>query len=100
MIAPSIAEILQRCKRGANGVISGVCAMADVAAYKDITAKADKMPRGACLLYRNRKPKGDDPWSYYGVLKQEDGQMFWVLAWPRVVNGETVIELKFTPKRT
>lgn len=81
-----------------GGVIGGVWAMA--LERKDVSAKADKMPRGSCLLYRSKKTERDDPWSYWGVLKQDDGKTFWVFAWPRLVKGEPVIELKFTPKRS
>jgi hypothetical protein len=56
------------------------------------------MPRDSALLYPNKQPAGNDPPKYRGFLKLSDGRCFWVSAWGRSVHGETVVELRLTPK--
>jgi hypothetical protein len=68
------------------------------APYQDVTARANSMPRNACLLYRNKTPKGPDSAAYRGVTKLQDGQTFWIGIWPRTVNGEPVVELRLSKK--
>jgi hypothetical protein len=95
--SPTLAEIKARLAAGLP--INGIWAMASAPKpFLNITDKADKMPRNACLLYKNHNPKDAQAASYRGVVRLEDGQTFWVGAWPRTVKGETVIELRFSPK--
>jgi hypothetical protein len=65
---------------------------------KDIS-KASSMSRNATILYRNRKPKGEDPASFGGLLKLTDGQVFWCYLWPRKIGEKDVVELRLVPKR-
>jgi hypothetical protein len=66
--------------------------------YSDVTARSSQMPRDSALLYPNKDPRGDDPPRYRGFLKLADGSCFWISAWGRTVKGETVVELRLTPK--
>jgi hypothetical protein len=56
------------------------------------------MPRNACLLYKNKRPKNTGSPRYLGILRLADGQTFWVGAWRRTVGNEAAIELKLSPK--
>jgi len=95
--SPTLAEI--KARRAAGLPINGIWAMASAAKpFLDVTDKADKMPRNACLLFKNHIPKGAQAASYRGVVRLEDGLTFWVGAWPRTIKGETVIELRFSPE--
>jgi hypothetical protein len=66
---------------------------------KDITDRASKLRRGTCILYKNSHTAGEDPAQYLGVLRTLDGNLHWVCAWGRTVNGNVVIELAVTPKK-
>ena len=70
---------------------------------KDISNKTTSMPPNAAILYRNdnstRAKNNNDPCSYFGVTKITEPGFYWVLAWPRLVNGKTVVELEFKPKQ-
>jgi hypothetical protein len=61
---------------------------------KDITARSHQMKRDACLLYRNRDPRGDDPAHYRGLMRDADGTEFWVGLWVREVKGQRVLEIQ------
>jgi hypothetical protein len=65
---------------------------------RDITERSFKMPRDACILYRNREPRGDDPCHYRGVMTDADGSTYWVGCWERLVKGERVSEIRRVPK--
>jgi hypothetical protein len=75
-----------------------VWALADAKTPQDITERSYKMPRDACILYRNRKPSGEDSAHYWGVMKDSDGQTFWVGLWVRTVKGQKVLEIRRVPK--
>jgi hypothetical protein len=66
--------------------------------YVDLTARAHALGRNGCLLYRNLKPKNTDSLAYLRVLKLVDGTTFWVVAWPRLVNNETIVEIRLSLK--
>jgi hypothetical protein len=66
---------------------------------EDITQRSQQMPRDSCILYRNQDPRGDDPSHYRGVMKDADGQTFWVGLWVRTCKGRRVLEIKRTPKK-
>jgi hypothetical protein len=70
-----------------------------VTGLKDITERASKLKPGEAVLYKNAHPTGDDPPEYLAVARINQPGLFWVLAWPREVNGRVVIELRWTPKR-
>lgn len=72
--------------------------MSTQANYQDATGRSHQMPRNSALLYSNKQPAGRDPPMYRGLLKLSDGRCFWVSAWGRKVNSETVVELQLTPK--
>jgi hypothetical protein len=65
---------------------------------KDITERASNLRRGSCILYKNKHRTGEDPADYLGVLRTLEGNLHWVCAWGRTVNGAVVIELALTPK--
>jgi hypothetical protein len=67
---------------------------------KDVTDRATKMQRGNCLLYRNPHlhEQGRDAAEYIGVIRLQNGDLFWVLAWNRYVNGKCSIEIVLNPK--
>jgi hypothetical protein len=86
----------------ARGILrSGVWAMASRPPKlpEDATDRAHQMPRNSALLYRNTDPKGVDPAAYRGLLKMADGRVFWVGAWPRLVKGKTVVELRLVERK-
>ena len=66
---------------------------------KDVTAKASKMPRNSAVLYRHVNSKNSsDPPTYLGVIRLEDGQIFWAAIWGRIVNGKQAVELQLKRK--
>jgi hypothetical protein len=58
------------------------------------------MPRGSCLLYRNPHlhQQGPDAPEYLGVIRLQNGELYWVTAWNRLVNGKCAIEINLSPK--
>jgi hypothetical protein len=66
--------------------------------FRDISSRSHQLGRNSSILYRNRNPKGDDPASYYGLIRIADGQTFWAYIWPRLVNGNAAVELRLKPK--
>jgi hypothetical protein len=66
---------------------------------KDITAKVSKMPWNSAVLYRHTSSSSSpDPPAYLGVIRLEDGQIFWAAIWSRVVNGKQAVELQLKRK--
>jgi hypothetical protein len=65
----------------------------------DITDRSSRMPRNSTILYRTPSPRsGADPAHYRGMLRLRDGRLFWIGGWFRTVNGQTVLELRLTPR--
>src|SRR5262245_36285610 len=65
---------------------------------EDVSDRASRMPRNAALLYRNKTPKDPTSPHYRGLLRLEDGQVFWIGLWVRSVNGERALEIRLVPK--
>jgi hypothetical protein len=66
---------------------------------KDITAKVGKMPRNSAVLYKHTSSKDEpDPPAYLGVIRLEDGQLFWAAIWGRTVNRKQTVELQLKRK--
>jgi hypothetical protein len=65
---------------------------------RDASSRAHTMPRNSALLYPNRNPKDSHSPKYLGLLKLDDGRVFWVGIWRAFVNGEPVVELKLSEK--
>jgi hypothetical protein len=83
---------------GIDAITEALMAMSTPSNYQDATGRSHTMPRNSTLLYPNKQPAGADPPQYRGFLKLTDGQTFWISAWGRLVNGQTVVELKLTLK--
>lgn len=66
---------------------------------KDISAKVTKMPRNSSVLYKHSNTQHSaDPPAYLGVIRLEDGQLFWAAIWSRTVHGKQVVELQLRRK--
>jgi hypothetical protein len=68
-------------------------------ALTDITDRSSKMPPNAAILYPRTQPDSNSP-RFMGITRITQGGVFWVTGWERIVNGKTVLELKFTLKES